>query len=66
MKDTPKPSKPSVRPDPAPEEKSEDQIDKELADSFPASDPPSISGSSTAGAGPGKKSKPPVPPRKDR
>jgi hypothetical protein len=57
----PKSQKPQVRPDPEPEDKSEDALDKELADSFPASDPPSMSGNSTAGAGPGKKSKPPVP-----
>lgn len=62
MGDT-KSKKPQVRPDPAPEDKTEDQIDKELADSFPASDPPSIGGTTTAGAGPGKQSKPPVPPK---
>lgn len=61
----PKSRKPQVRPDPAPENKSEDELDKDLADSFPASDPPSHSGTTTAGAGPGKKSKPPVPPKQD-
>lgn len=62
MNDTPKQEKPRVRPDPAPEDKSEDAIDRERADSGPASDPPAMGGS-TAGAGPGKKSKPPVPHR---
>jgi hypothetical protein len=61
----PKSQKPQVRPDPAPEDKTEADIDQERADSGPASDPPSMGGS-TAGGGPdSKKSKPPVP-HKDR
>ncbi len=59
----PRSKKPQVRPDPLPEDKSEEAIDRERADSGPASDPPSMGGS-TAGAGPGKKSKPPVPERR--
>lgn len=58
----PKSQKPQVRPDPTPEDKSEESIDRERADSGPASDPPPMGGS-TAGAGPGKKSEPPVPPK---
>lgn len=45
--------KPQVRPDPVPEDLSEESIDRERADSGPASDPPSIGGT-TAGAGCGR------------
>lgn len=45
--------KPQVRPDPVPEDVSEESIDRERADSGPASDPPSIGGT-TAGAGCGR------------